>query len=188
MNPIEHLNLHMDFIDGNQPQRWHRYYEPVDTLSDGLPAPILGVMLLIWQFREADLQKSFPLDTVTSRLDFLMWCVCHGRHEYVALAEANTYWTRLSNKADIATSFTRTDPIHAISKLMLLVKQGRKDLPFDLAHRMGRAQFVLWYLTHGRDETGLSDIPMPDWQKEYFYSPSEVAGLNCIQKLVYEAR
>jgi len=188
MNPIEHLNLHMEFIDDSQPRQWQRYYEPVDTLSDGLPAPILGLMLLIWQFREADLQKSFPLDTVASRLDFLMWCVSHGRHEYVALAEAKTYWEDLSKKAEISVSFIETDPLHAISKFMLLLKEARQDLPFDLAKPMGRAQFVLWYLTHGCDEAGVRNIPIPEWQKDYFFSPSEMAGLNCIQKLVYDAR
>jgi glycosyltransferase involved in cell wall biosynthesis len=187
MTPIEHLNLHMECRDPYDKQKWRRYYLPVHSLSEELPAPILGIMLLIWQIREADLQEKFPLDDLESRLGFLTWCICHGRNEYKALAEAEDFWELINTKA-VSFEFPRGDPGNAISTYMLIIKEARSDLPFNLSIRTGRSEFVLWYLTHGRYELGIQDEYLPMWQASYLASNSDVVGLNCLQQIVYESR
>lgn len=169
-------------------QRWKRYYDPVKEISKDLPAPILGVMLLIWQLRDADLQQLFPLDSIETRIGFLTWCACHGRKEYAALAEASDYWSFLASRAELPDITSETDPAYSISKFMLLIKLARRDLPFDLGRRDGRSQFVTWYLTHGREELGIDTEPLLTWQVNYFNTPSVLCGLNCLQMLVYESR
>ena len=178
----------MEYGQCSTSQAWKRYYDPVLAMSDELPVPILGVMLLIWQLRDADLQQMFPLDSTDSRIAFLSWCACHGRIEYAALAEASSYWTFLQSKAELPEISSYADPGNAISKFMLLIWHSRKDLSFDLTEREGRAQFVLWYLAHGRTELMKDSEPFPTWQGDYFASPSELNGLNCLQMLVYESR
>ena len=188
MSPIEYLNRHMKYGQCGTAQRWQRYYEPVLAISDDLPIPILGIMLLIWQLRDADLQQAFPLDSADSRVGFLLWCACHGRAEYAALAEASNYWKFLQSKAELPSVSAATDPGNAISNFMLLIWHARKDLSFDITQRKGRAQFVLWYLVHGRAELRTDQEPLATWQEAYFAYPSEMESLNCLQMLVYESR
>lgn len=161
------------------------YYEPIPELSDGLPAPFPGLLILIWQLREKDLQMLYPLETLESRLSYLSWCVIHGVKEYRALHAATDFWRSLFRKAELG-EFEVGDPGHAISWQMLLLLNGRKDLDFDLSSRMGRAQFLVWYLMHGRDEIGRDYFPIQQWQSEFFATTLD--GLSNLQRIVHEAR
>jgi glycosyltransferase involved in cell wall biosynthesis len=177
----------MECGDISDKNKWRRYYLPVCSLSEGLPAPILGIMLLIWQLRDADLQQKYPLKDLESRRGFLTWCVCHGRNEYKALAEAEEFWEFIDEKA-ASLQFPPGDPGNAISTYMLLIKDARSDLPFNLSIKAGRSEFIQWYLTHGRCELGIEDNELPAWQAAYLASDSDIAGLTCLQQIVYEAR
>ena len=187
MTPVQHLNLHMADTDHSDTKRWTRYFLPVESFSNDLPVPILGIMLLIWQIRDADLQITFPLTTTESKIDFLCWCASHGSREYKALQEATVFNEKLSEKADLNIELSPTDAGHVISNYMLLIKKSRKDLPFDLMLSDGRAQFLQWYLAHGRLEMNLVK-DLLEWQIEYLNSPSEIFGINRLQFLVYSSR
>jgi glycosyltransferase involved in cell wall biosynthesis len=174
-----------------QPRKnWQQYFDIVPELSTGLPIPIFGVMLLIWQLRDKDLQISYPLETTESRIGFIVWCVLHGRHEYLALKETSQFWNALNQPAEFPNeSLPKDDPAHAISWLMaLIIPEIRPDLEFDLTTGKGRQKLVAWYLQHGREELQFQDIPCADWQITYFLSASARTGLNCLQALIYEAR
>jgi glycosyltransferase involved in cell wall biosynthesis len=187
MTPVQHLNLHMADTDHSNTKRWTRYFLPVDSFSKDLPVPILGIMLLIWQIRDADLQITFPLTTTESKIDFLCWCASHGSREYKALQEASIFNEKLSEKADLKINLAPTDAGHVISNYMLLIKKSRKDLPYDLMLVDGRAQFLQWYLAHGRFEMNLENNLL-EWQVEYLNSPSEISGINRLQLIVYLSR
>jgi glycosyltransferase involved in cell wall biosynthesis len=187
MTPVQHLNLHMADTDHSNTKRWTRYFLPVDSFSKDLPVPILGIMLLIWQIRDADLQITFPLTTTESKIDFLCWCASHGSREYKALQEATIFSEKLSEKADLKINLAPTDAGHVISNYMLLIKKSRKDLPYDLMLVDGRAQFLRWYLAHGHFEMNL-EKDLLEWQVEYLNSPSEISGINRLQLIVYLSR
>jgi len=187
MTPVQHLNLHMADTGHSTTKRWTRYFLPVDSFSKDLPVPILGIMLLIWQIRDADLQITFPLTTTESKIDFLCWCASHGSREYIALQEATIFNEKLSEKADLNINLGPSDAGHIISNYMLLIKKSRKDLPYDLMRVDGRAQFLQWYLAHGRFEMNL-EKDLLEWQVEYLNSPSEISGINRLQLIVYLSR
>lgn len=190
--PIEHLN---NLVYGaksghfSNAMHWQRYFEPIPEFPVDLPAPILGIMVLIWQLRDKDLQEKYPLKTRESCIDFIAWCIVSGRAEYQALKEATQFWDALSRPAQLSDKpYPEDDPAHAISWLMALAVRGRSDLPFDLTSKEGRSQLLAWYILNGRTELSLDDIPFEDWQMRYFFSPSATYGLTCFQELVYNAR
>ena len=188
VQPITYLNnLCQTENRSTTDQAWEWYFQAVPELSAQLPIPILGIMLLIWQLRDKDLQEKFPLDTKESRIDFIAWCVVCGRHEYQALKEATLFWDAVSQPAqiDIETNSPH-DPINALSWLIVLVARGRPDLGFDVSSRQGRNQLLSWYILNGRTELALSDIAFSDWQMSYFLAPSETPKLNHLQELIYQ--
>ena len=54
--------------------------------------PFFRLHIAIWQLRPADLQKLYPLDSIQGRIGFMVWCVVHGRSEYIALRELKVFW------------------------------------------------------------------------------------------------
>lgn len=169
--------------------RRRRYFEALPELSDGLPAPILGVMVLIWQLRPNDLGRRYTLTTRQSRLDFIAWCAAHGRREYAALRQAPAFWWPLNAIAEPAPArATEHDPGRAISHLMQLLLHSRTDLDFDLSTPDGRTQLLSWYLLNGRTEHGYDDVPLQEWQILYLLADAATPGLNHFQELVYLAR
>lgn len=189
-SPVDDLNdLMFSSMTDHSQARWRRYFAPVPALSEGLPAPILGIMVLIWQLRANDLGQAFSLKTRDSRLGFMAWCIVHGRNEYVALRQAAPFWHALRQPTQFAgRALPNTDPGHAISVLMQVLVLARPDLQVDLATRAGRQKLLLWYLLHGRVELGFGDAPLENWQTAYLFSPSATAGLNCLQELVHRER
>jgi len=189
--PIERLNA-LVYGAGKADwsgERWRRYFAPVPELSEGLPVPIIGIMLLIWQLRDKDLQIKYPLDTNASRLGFIAWCVVHGRREYRSLRQATAFRDALNQPAQLAAEpLPEDDPAHAISWLMVLAVCERRDLNIDLSTRTGRETCLAWYVIHGCRELGFDDEPFENWQTRYLLSPSEIAGLNRLQALIYRSR
>lgn len=170
--------------------RWNRYFDPIPELSHDLPVPFLGVLLLIWQLRDQDLQKRYPLNTKESRLEFIGWCIVHGRKEYQILRQATCFWDSLNELANLVDPFmVEDDPAYGISWMLVLIAKVRVDLNLDISNSKGRESLLVWYLLHGRNELGLSDLPLPDWQIRFLFSASiAMPGLNCIQALLYNAR
>ena len=193
---INYLNALMAnrFLVGEQNcargDRWKGYFEPIPELSHDLPVPFLGVMLLIWQLRNQDLQKRYPLKTKESRLEFIGWCIVHGRKEYRVLQQAKRLWDSLNELADLTDlSMVEDDPAYGISWMLVLIAKVRVDLKVDISNLQGRESLLVWYLLHGRNELGLSDEPLPDWQIRFLLSGSTtMPGLNRIQALLYKAR
>src|SRR4051812_16395797 len=79
----------------------YAYSLPIPSLSVPGVCNFFAVHLAIWQIREDDLQKMFPLNTPLQRLNFLAWCVVHGQHEYRALRDLTAFWNELSLPATI---------------------------------------------------------------------------------------
>ncbi len=162
MTPIDYLNSHCatptpaaGTASGIGYARWLRYFEPVAELSKGLPVPFLGIMVLIWQLRDKDLQLRYSLKTRASRLEFIGWCIAYGRKEYRALHQAAALWQALDQHATpIWPAVPNDDPAHAISWKIYLLKSARPDLQFDLATRAGRELWLAWYVLHGHHELG----------------------------------
>ncbi len=196
MTPVDYLNLHCAAPKSPAGAssdvghaRWQRYFEPVPALSKGLPVPFLGIMVLIWQLRDKDLQLRHSLKTRASRLDFIGWCIAHGRNEYHALRQADALWQALNQPAtQIWPAAPYDDPAHAISWQVYLLKSARPDLQFDLATRDGRESWLAWYVLHGHQEHGFGDERFAPWQNTWFFSPSSTPGLNRLQALIYHAR
>jgi len=190
MTPIDYLNLHCAKQAINEKTaRWQRYFEPVPELSKGLPVPFLGIMVLIWQLRDKDLQLRYSLKTRASRLEFIGWCIVHGCKEYRALREADALWKALSQPVTrVWSELPDDDPGHAISWKIYLLVSARSDLQFDLFTRAGREALLAWYLLHGRNEIGFGEEDFAPWQNIWFFSPSSIKGLNRLQSLVYQAR
>jgi glycosyltransferase involved in cell wall biosynthesis len=188
-SPVEQLNTAIaTYSRSNRTHRWKGYFEPLVELSNDLPAPILGIMILIWQLRPNDLQRYFPLDTYESRYDFLVWCITHGRSEYQALRDAKLLWDILEGPAFSQDKYSLDDPAAGISRLMLCIHRSRPDVGADLNTESGRTKFLLWYLQHGITELKLNDLPVPEWQREYLYAPSRNSELTRLQNLVYSSR
>lgn len=189
-NPIDFLNrvVCAHGTTKQQSQKWLRYFDPIPELSYGLPVPILGIMVLIWQLRDRDLQIFFPLKTRQSRLDFIAWCIVHGWREYQALREANQLWEALNQPASFPGKLLADDPGNAISLKMLLGVRQRQDLNFDTTTKAGRTGLLTWYILHGKHEFGFGDERFTSWQIRYFFSSSAIPKLNCLQALIHHAR
>lgn len=189
--PIELLNklIANEAASGGGQPPWLAYFKPIPELSQGLPAPILGIMLLIWQLRDKDLQVKFSLKTRQSRLAFLAWCITSGHLEYRSLAQADLFWLAVNAPAGVEGDYSADDAGHVISWKMKLIALQRKDLEFDLATPSGRAAFVYWYLCHGRIEHGFAQECLRDWQIKHFFSAAATTlPLTRLQALVYLVR
>lgn len=169
-------------------RKWGRYFDPVPELSVDFPLPILGVMILIWQLRDQDLQARYSLDTYESKLEFIAWCVFHGRREYKALLEADQLWQALDQRVACNEVLTSDGMDFSISWLIMLVGRERTDLGFDLESKRGHAHLLAWYLVHGRRELDLVHQPLPAWLRTDLLRPSPVTGLSRLQYLIYETR
>jgi glycosyltransferase involved in cell wall biosynthesis len=169
--------------------RWQRYFAPVPALSQGLPVPFLGIMVLIWQLRDQDLQALYDLRSEQSRLDFIAWCIACGRLEYRALQQADRFWQALDAPMHFAgANLPEDDPVHAISWKMAFLLRHRSDLNLDLATREGRQALLAWYVFNGRKDHGFASERFQPWQIRYFFSASSLPRLNRLQELVYFSR
>jgi hypothetical protein len=190
--PVDLLNdLILGDADGKRmpsgQARWLRYFEPVPALSEDLPVPIIGIMVLIWQTREADLQQLYPLTSYESRLGFTAWCAIHGVKEYAALRQADRFIDALRKPAVLsATTLPPADPAHAISAGMALVLAHQRSASFNLNTERGRKAFLIWFLLRGLRDHDLPHLACQDWQLEYLYAQSHISGFSRLQALVYE--
>ena len=168
---------------------WQSYFFAVEELSEGLPIPFLGIMVLIWQLRPMDLQIIYPLDTVDSRLEFIGWCVTNGRREYLSLIENREWWTKLRGKAVIEdSSMERPDAGNIYTWEMVFVERMRKDLKFDIKTIDGRNGFFVWFTTHGFKELNLVEWTPSNWQKRYLEENSGYYSLTNYELIVYQSR
>lgn len=185
-SPIAALSAH---ITANADATWARFYDPIPSMSTGLSVPLTGVMLLIWQIRDADLQQLFDLETEKSRREFLAWCVIHGRREYKALAESQELWSALTAPLSLpSTETTEFDASYAMNPLLILIGDARPDLGFNLKEEIGRRQLLTWFVLHGRTELSLDDIPYTAEQLDFFSSNSQIPILNSLQHIIYSCR
>lgn len=188
IDPVSQLNSHMRKYAGQQ-AAWRGYFEPIEQLSAELPVPVFAIMILIWQVREADLQKIFPLNNRDSYLDFIAWCIQCGKNEYRALYEASGLWQALNQRAQFpGLECDRHDPANAISWKILLSTRRRPDLSWDCTTQNGRAHLLYWYLLYGRNEMGFADEHLEPWQSAYLFASSPTPGLNHLQELLYRVR
>lgn len=106
-----------------------------------------GTHLAIWQLREEDLQKCYPLNSPEQRADFLAWCVVHGQLEYQALRELKPFWNELLKPALVNT----TEWSGGISRLIQLAIRGRPDLKIDPQLHTAQAQenALAWFYVQG---------------------------------------
>lgn len=187
--PIEELNNAIArYSSSHIDSRWKGYFEPLIHFSIGLPVPLIGAMILIWQMRPNDLQNIFPLDTMESRFDFLCWCIFQGREEYAILKDADSLWDELNSPAYNPIDFTESDSALSISKLMLCVHRARTDLDVDLDAENGRARFAAWYFQNGANEMGLNFLDPPEWQLKYLNRPYKSLEINTLQAIIYLSR
>ena len=164
------------WVEGNAE---YVYSQPIPSLSVPGISEFYGIHLAIWQIRDADLQKLFPLRTPTQRARYLAWCVVHGQHEYAALRELQPFWNQLSQPACVSS--TRWSG--GISRLLQLIVLGRPDLGIDscLADPESQEQALSWYfLKGGHLET--TQVPARGtWQRAYFLGTSSIAKSNFVE-------
>lgn len=190
-DPISCLNRHIfRYSDGNENvPSWHRYFSPIVELSEGLPVPIFGVMILIWQLRSEDLQKLYPLDSLENRMGFLGWCLVHGKNEYRSLQECDALWESLQRPAKIEhIDFDRSDAGNVFTWEMLFLSRTRTDLTFDIHTVEGRNSFFVWYIAHGAAELHGEEWCLSPWQIDYLNKESGFHSLSNFQTIVYQAR
>lgn len=185
---IEHLNRVVkkyatENIDTHPAQA---YFEPIVSLSDGLPVPIFGVMLLIWQLRDQDLQILYPLDTVESRMRFLSWCICSGAKEYALLRECEPFWEALTKPAYDQRKYSALDSAQTISWLMVITLISRPDVSCDLTSSDGRAKLLLWYLQYGF-EPAYNGARLGSWQIDFLLK-KHPSGITNHQYILFESR
>jgi len=187
-NIIRHLNEVVVTFARNNKDRHpaHAYFEPIHALSAGLPVPIFGAMLLVWQLRNQDLQLLYPLDTAESRVAFLSWCVCSGIQEYALLRECTPLWEALAKPAFGSSDYSDSDPAHALSWMMVLTALSRPDLRVDLGTESGRASLLLWYLQYGFAAAGIAPH-LEEWQTRFLSSKGS-SGISMHQQILYQAR
>lgn len=164
------------WVEGNAE---YVYSQPVPSLSVPGISEFYGIHLAIWQIRDADLQKLFPLRTPAQRARYLAWCVVHGQNEYAALRELQPFWNQLSQPACVPSSRWSG----GISRLLQLIVIGRPDLGIDsgLADPESQEQALSWYfLKGGHVETRL--VPVQGaWQRVYFLGTSSIAKSNFVE-------
>lgn len=163
----------------------HYYYEEIAALEVAGVSKFYNIHLAIWQLR----QKSFlelSLENNASRLNFLGWCVVHGRREYQALQEFSQYWWELS----LPASIPETRWSACISRMIQLVIAGRPDLDIDsrLLTAEDQLKALSWFFIGG----GLADVGMgvgdiPAWQKRLLFNTKQVEN-SMFSKLLYQVR
>lgn len=158
---------------------------PIPELNMPGIAKFYRLMLMIWEIRVQDLQKLFEISNVSGRLQFLYWCVVHGRREYAALRELHSLWNELCEPAQIKL----TKWSSGISKLLHLIALTRKDLASisQLDSEQSQCELLVWFCNYGRRELGLDSELMPSWQRDFLNGTTSV-GLQVWQWLVYVAR
>lgn len=164
----------------------HAYSQPIPELDVPGISSVYGLQLAIWQLREKDLQKKYPLDTVEGRRGFLAWCVVHGRNEYVALQELTPFWKTVSQPAELPDS----EWSGGVSRLLQLAIIGREDIGIDLELRSAKAQreALSWLICSGGwYELGLDAEKIPAWQKNFMLDHPDVARSR-FARLVYAQR
>ncbi|WP_241745136.1 glycosyltransferase [Pseudomonas asiatica] len=145
-----------------------------------------GTHLAIWQLREEDLQKRYPLNSPEQRADFLAWCVVHGQLEYQALRELKPFWNELLKPALVNT----TEWSGGISRLIQLAIRGRPDLKIDPELHTAQAQenaLAWFYVQGGWKELGQIAQTLPSWKRSFFLGKSNLAQ-SPISKLIYKSR
>ncbi|GGY66341.1 glycosyltransferase family 4 protein [Pseudoduganella albidiflava] len=185
---IRHLNrVVLERVAGNAGRSsLAAYFQPIDALSQGLPVPIYGAMLLVWQIRDRDLQALYPLDTLANRIDFLSWCACHGLKEYALLKECTPFRDALDKPAFPPGKLPELDAGNALSWLMVLTALRRTDLKVDIARPADRARLLVWYLEHGFASAAI-EPRVAAWQTEFLLRvlPS---GMTAHQAILHQAR
>lgn len=185
---IEHLNTVVDkyITENKEANPVHAYFEPIHSLSEGLPVPIFGVMLLIWQLRDQDLQILYPLHTVENRMQFISWCICSGAQEYALLRECKPFWDALSKPTYNGQEYSNHDSAQAISWIMVITLISRPDVNCDLKTVHGRDILLLWYLQHGFEIKDAGPY-LGAWQIDYLLKKLP-SGITNHQHILYEAR
>ncbi len=144
----------------------HFYSQPVADFDVPGVSAIYGLQLAIWQLRDQDLQKAYPLETLEGRTGFLAWCVVHGRHEYAALRQLTPFWQTLAQPARLPHS----EWSGGISRYLHLVIHGRSDLGIDPTLRTAQAQrdALHWFFgSGGWQDLAVSDQDIPAWQRRF---------------------
>ena len=164
------------WVEGNAE---YVYSQPIPSLSVPGISEFYGIHLAIWQIRDADLQKLFPLRTPTQRARYLAWCVVHGQHEYAALRELQPFWNQLSQPACVPS--TRWSG--GISRLLQLIVLGRPDLGIDsgLADPESQEQALSWYFLKGGHLETTVVLNQGTWQRGYFLGSSSIARSNFVE-------
>lgn len=164
----------------------HAYAQPIPELEVPGISSLYGLQLAIWQSRPADLQKSFPLQTIKQRLHFLAWCVVHGQREYQALRELLPFWRTLAQPAVIR----ETPWSGGISRFLQLVIAGRPDLGIDANLLKAEDQLAAlhWYwCAGGYRELGQIAEQIPAWQKRFLIN-SDALEETRFARLLYLMR
>lgn len=164
----------------------HAYAQPIPELEVPGISHFYGLQLAIWQNRPADLQQSFPLQTIKQRLDFLAWCVVHGRHEYQSLRELSPFWHLLAQPASIR----ETPWSGGISRFLQLAIAGRPDLGIDasLIKTEDQLAALYWYwCAGGFRELGQTAEQIPGWQKRFLIN-SDALEETRFARLLYLVR
>lgn len=154
-----------------------------------MPVPFSGIMGLIWQLRPCDLQKIYPLNTLESRIDFLAWCVLHGRDEYKSLSDDRSWQCALRERATfLEINRDRADAANVLTWEMVLIARMRGDLGFDIQTLEGRNKFLVWFILHGARECCSDDWEFSDWQRNFLNDKSSSYTLSNLEEIVYFSR
>jgi len=144
----------------------YAYSQPISALDVPGISPVYGLQLAVWQLRDQDLQRTFPLDTPEGRLGFLAWSLVHGRNEYAALRQFEPFRQKLCEPASVPQS----EWSGGISRLVHLAIIGRRDLGIDPELKSPDAQrdALFWFFgCSGWLELAISDQDIPAWQKRF---------------------
>ena len=151
----------------------YAYSQPITALDVPGISPIYGLQLAIWQLRDQDLQKMFPLDSHEGRRGFLAWCVVHGRNEYAALRQLEAFRKKLSEPAVLPQS----DWSGGVSRLIHLAVIGRRDLDIDPGLKSADAQrdALYWFFgSTGWLELAVSNQDIPAWQRRFLLNAPDL--------------
>lgn len=161
----------------------YAYSQPITGLDVPGISPIYGLQLAIWQLRDQDLQKIFPLDTPEGRRGFLAWCVVHGRNEYTGLHQLEPFRQKLSEPAVLPQS----DWSGGISRLVHLAVIGRRDLEIDPDLKTADAQrdALYWFFgSSGWLELAVRDQDIPAWQRRFLLNTPDLPRSRFARLLV----
>jgi glycosyltransferase involved in cell wall biosynthesis len=163
----------------------HYYHEEIADLEVMGVFKFYKIHLAIWQLRQEGF-SDLSLESATSRLSFLGWCVVHGRKEYRALQEFTQYWQELSLPANLP----RTKWSAGISRMMQLIIAGRPDLDIDsrLLTADDQLKALTWFFVGGGlVDVGIAVQDIPAWQKKFLFNTEEIEN-SLFSQLVYLVR